>query len=292
MATLVSAQMREIATAAVKRCGYKSAVLSGIVPDSRHLKNGGYHCSVEDLRRFGKQDDYSNTRADDRNFNLKYGAGIDVTMSAADMKKHHKRVYAVWKDHSDPRRGYINAVNTWDGSGDAVRLDFVANVAKYASPDHKWHWHFDLRRRYLQLAKAARAAISMFAGESKATWIAREEKPAVPIIKPPAKPVVVPPVKPPVVVIPKPPVKPVVKPKAHKPGSRQLQYVPGKTVLKGDDVIFLQKFIGPKKAGTANGLYGAKAKAAVRWYQGMRGLKADGICGAKTWAAMGVKSSF
>lgn len=282
MATLVSAQLRAIADAVVNKSGYSSAVLSGIVPDARHLDRGGYHCSVEDLRKYHNQDDYSNTRPDDRNFNVKYGAAVDVTLSTADMVKHYKRVHAVWKDKTDPRRKYLNCVNTWDGSGDAVRLDFVSGVAKYASPDHRWHFHAEVRRRYLLDPKAARAVISVFAGEGKATWIAREEKPAVAP-------------KPPVVTgkIPA-PVKPVLKPpaKVHERGSRVLQYVPGKKVMSGEDCAFVQRFIGSARAGTPDGVFGARTRAAVKWYQQLRGLKADGVVGVATFKAMGVKASF
>jgi hypothetical protein len=274
MATLVSTPVRAVADGFVHSCGYKSAVLSGIVPDERHKKNGGYHCSVDDLKAHGNGGDYSNTRPDDKNLNIQYGAAFDVTMSGADMVKSYKRVHAVWADKGDPRRKYINCVNTWDGSGDAVRLDFVVGTAKYASPDHKWHVHGELRRRYLGDPKAARAYISMLKGEAKATWIAREEKPAAAVKPAPAKPVVKP--------------KPAAK---RVPGSRVLSYTPGKTVLRGDDVAFVQRFIGPAKAGPADGVAGAKFRAAAIWYQKLRGLKADGIVGAATWEALGVRNS-
>lgn len=276
MATLVSPQLRSVADVVVKKCGLASAVLSGIVPDGRHLDSGGYHCSVEDLKRFGNGGDYSNVRVDDKNFNIKYGAAFDVTMSTADMKKVYNRVCRVWKDQSDPRRKYINAINCWDGSGDAVRLDFKANKAKFASADHKWHVHGDMPRRYLLDAKAARAWISVFAGEGKATWLAREESPLSS-----AKPVaVVTPV----------PTRPAAKPVAHVPGIRLLSYTPGRMVLRGEDVVFVQRFIGPAKAGPADGVFGARSRAAVRWYQGMRGLRVDGAVGGATWRALGVKS--
>lgn len=286
MGTQVSPQLRAVADTVVKKCGLKTAVLSGIVPDTRHLDNGGYHCSVEDLRRFGNAGDYSNTRTDDKNFNIPYAAAFDVTMSTADMKKAYRRIYAVWKDKSDPRRKYFNAVNCWDGAGDAVRLDFKINLAKYASPDHKWHVHGDWPRRYVRDPKAARAWISVFAGETKASWIAREEKPPAP--KPPSVPAQPIGTAQPVVNA-KPPVKPA--PKVHKPGSRLLQYKPGKTVLQGEDVAYVQRYVGPKQAGVANGVAGARFRTAVIWYQRMRGLKADGIVGAATWRAMGIKNN-
>lgn len=154
------------------RCGYSSAVFSGFEPNAAHLGSGGYHCSVVDLRAHGNGNDYSNTRPDDRDFNPEYGSAIDMSMSPADMIKCHGRVRAVYDDRSDPRRQYINAINTWDGSGDAVRLDFAVNVASFASADHKFHNHQETRRRYNRDWTAVRAIASVLKGESKAAYIA------------------------------------------------------------------------------------------------------------------------
>lgn len=271
MATLVSAPMRAAVDGIVHQCGLGSAVLSGIVPDRRHLNNGGYHCSVEDLIAYGNRADYSNTRTDDRGFNPKYGAGFDVTMSKADMVRVYKRVHAVWKDKTDPRRKYVNAINVWDGTGDAVRLDFVTGQAKYASPDHKWHTHGEFRRRWVNDPRAGRAIVSMFKGESKATWSAREETGKSVPVKATPKPVATPAPK-------------------HAPGSRVLKYVPGAKILSGQDVTFVQKKIGAR-AGTPDGVFGAKTRAAVRWYQQSKGLQVDGQVGPATWRAMGVKTN-
>lgn len=52
----------------------------------------------------------------------------------------------------------------------------------------------------------------------------------------------------------------------------------------GSDVATLQRFIGSSKAGPADGRWDAKTTAGVKWYQGQRGLKQDGIAGPKTWA--------
>lgn len=283
MTTLISDQRRAVADAQVNKCGYSSAVLAGILPDRAHLDKGGYHCSVEDLRRFGNADDYSNTRPDDRNFNIKYNSAHDVSMSRADMMKHHKRVYAVWANKSDPRRRYINAINTWDGSGDAVRLDFVTGKAGYANKSHTWHSHGEGRRRYALDAKAARAEISIYAGESMAAWVAREEKPAV--ITPVVQPV---------------PAKPAAKPKpsapARAPGTRELSYVPGRKPLTGADVAFAQralaKVVGASIVGPADGIAGAKFRAAAKKFQAKSKLTADGIVGRRTWAKLGVKATF
>ena len=44
-------------------------------------------------------------------------------------------------------------------------------------------------------------------------------------------------------------------------------------------------------SGAVDGIYGAKTKAAVVYFQKKNGLTADGIAGAKTLAAMGITSS-
>lgn len=178
MTTLVSSQLRQVANTVTGE--YPSGELSGIVPDQAHLEDGGYHCSVVDLRRFSNGNDYSNVRPDDKNLNIEYGAAFDVSVNAADMKKIYARVHAVWVDHSDPRRKFVNAINCWDGSGDAVRLDFYANTATYATDDHKWHTHGEMRRRYVRDDKAARAVISIYAGQTKAAWTEQEEEDDMP----------------------------------------------------------------------------------------------------------------
>lgn len=68
------------------------------------------------------------------------------------------------------------------------------------------------------------------------------------------------------------------KPSGAKPGSRTI-----KRGSKGDDVEFVQKFIGRQRCGAADGIFGAKTEAGVEWYQKMRGLKVDGVVGGNTW---------
>lgn len=56
----------------------------------------------------------------------------------------------------------------------------------------------------------------------------------------------------------------------------------------GEHVKFLQRWLGVVGAGDPGyGTFGPATEAAVRRYQGMRGLVVDGIVGPKTWAEMG-----
>jgi hypothetical protein len=89
------------------------------------------------------------------------------------------------------------------------------------------------------------------------------------------------------------PAKPVVgKPApgrqaSGKPGSRELR-----KGAEGDDVEFVQRFLGPSWCGPADGDLGDRTIAGIKRYQRMRGLKVDGIVGPATWRAMGVTVTF
>jgi len=54
----------------------------------------------------------------------------------------------------------------------------------------------------------------------------------------------------------------------------------------GDDVRFVQNWIGSTAAGAPDGYFGPKTQDGVRWYQHMRGLPVDGIVGRQTWSQM------
>ena len=56
--------------------------------------------------------------------------------------------------------------------------------------------------------------------------------------------------------------------------------------LRGDDVLLLQQrllALGYSEVGTPDGDFGAKTDAAVRHFQEVNGLEADGVVGPKTW---------
>lgn len=229
-----------------------SAVFSGIVGDARHRASGGYHISIEDQ----PSTNYSVTRVDDKappgNWPRNLAAGVDMSMSLSDMKTTFARVKTVWENPNDPRRKYVNAVNVFDGVGDAERLDFVTGKRSYASPDHKWHNHLEIRRRFVTDPKAYDAAFSMVSGESLTAYLNRTGQ------------------------APKP------KPSGHAPGTRDLRLVTPN--MKGEDVRKVQEFIGERRCGKADSIYGPNTKSGVRWYQGMRGIPVTGVVDERTWS--------
>lgn len=83
------------------------------------------------------------------------------------------------------------------------------------------------------------------------------------------------------------PVPVPLPPKPGKPGSRSLQLQQPR--MRGDDVSFVQRFIGPREAGKADGVFGPDTQAGVRWYQKMRGIGVTGVCDAGTFRQMGIR---
>lgn len=82
------------------------------------------------------------------------------------------------------------------------------------------------------------------------------------------------------------PAKPAPAVPVHAPGSRTI-----KEGAVGTDVAFVQRFIGPSKTGPADGVWGKKTTAGVKWYQDeIVGYEhPDGILtkGGLTWKKMG-----
>jgi hypothetical protein len=71
-----------------------------------------------------------------------------------------------------------------------------------------------------------------------------------------------------------------------RPGSRTLQLTEPR--MKGEDVAFIQRFIGKNQCGPADGFFGPKTEAGVRFYQKLRGLPVNGVCDKTVFRNMGV----
>lgn len=254
MATVATSQVKGLASAWQKL--FKSAKLSGIVPDRSHLAKGGYHCSREDQP---SQKNYSVTRPDDKGGPSNAAAAIDMTMNAADMKSCTLRLAAAYDNANDPRRKYINAFNGCTNNKTATRYDVYARKKSSASKDHVWHVHLSIRRKYVQSATAMTAILSLLKGESLSSYLksvgggtgASASSPA-------AKPSF---------------------PGEMKRNDKQSS--PNANVKK------MQEQLNRKgQKVTADGYFGAGTEKAVKAFQKSKGLDQDGRVGPKTWATL------
>ncbi len=170
MTTLVFDSMRQFARDWEDL--FSSAVLSGIAGDKAHAARGSAHMSIEDCA----PGHWSIIRPDDAappgSWSRKHAAAVDMSMNARDMVLCTSRVAAVYKDRTDPRRRYVNAINGWRGSGDAERFDFYANTISRATSDHEWHAHLEFRRRYANDPAAHAAVLSILAGQTRQAYVA------------------------------------------------------------------------------------------------------------------------
>jgi hypothetical protein len=165
MATLSTVALNWLASEWEKL--FPSAVISGIVGDAAHAREGGYHISREDQ----PSNNYSVVRADDRGGPSNRAAAVDISMNTSDMSKCDARLRKAFNNRkADPRMKYINAWNGWDGQDDAQRNDVVTGDLTYATDDHKWHVHLEVRRKYVNDMNAMKAILSILKGETLETF--------------------------------------------------------------------------------------------------------------------------
>ena len=204
----------------------------------------------------------------------KYASALDWTFPDAQrgdyktINKYTSRLVASALDSNDPRLDLI----LFEFYGQADRDKDVEGYnelhEKHVTSDssHLWHIHFSFLRDKCGDFWGMWALLTVLMGWTVAKWRSSLTADAP---KPPAP-------------------KPTTPSKlpSYKNGSRVLKNV--KPDMRGTDVLFVQKWIGPR-CGTADGIFGDKTEAGVKWYQRMRGIKSDGIVGPVTWRHMGVK---
>lgn len=234
---------------------YRSAVCSGICGDASHQKRGGYHIG----RQFQSVSNFSVIRPDDKDGRGPDDAatGVDMSMSRADMVLCTRRLIAVFTNDRDPRRKYINAFNGWLGVGDAQRWDMVARTVTYATRDHKWHIHLEVRRLFALNAVAHNAILSALRGETVAQYlISIGVKPYAPHVK---------------VLIPRYPGRVLKRTRSAKPDP-MVKLWQARMVARGW-----------KTLGKPDGHFGPKTEGAVRRYQKACKVGIDGQIGPRTW---------
>lgn len=257
MSTVAPALVKQLASDWSNKCGLKSAKLTGIVGDAAHAARGGYHRSRQD----NPDGNYSIVRPDDLTGPADMASAIDMNLSASDMRLCTGRLVSAFMNGSDPRRKYLNAFNGTLDSKTARRFDVYARKVKAASPDHLWHIHLEIRRKYVGSATAMKAILSILKGESVAQYLASVG---------------------------------VSHSASAGSGATTSTAPPFPGILKRNDKqskpdagvkAFQARMIarGWSSLGVADGFFGPKLESVVKKWQGQVGLGADGVIGAKTW---------
>jgi hypothetical protein len=83
---------------------------------------------------------------------------------------------------------------------------------------------------------------------------------------------------------------PGAAPAGHTPGSRDLSLT--NPQQSGDDVRYVQRWIGERRCGKPDGVYGTNTRDGVVWYQRMRGIRVSGVCDRETWRNMRVAPKY
>ncbi len=236
----------------------------------------GYHSSRTDNQR-NWPNNYSIRETEDLDGPADKAAALDWTFPNAQrgdystIAVYTKRLISSGKDRDDPRLDGLREVyGQADSDAYVEGWDCRHLIDSTADAAHRWHSHFPFDRNKVTMLEVMDAVLSVLKGEPLTQWRERTSAPPAP--------------------------DPAPMLTGNPPGSRVLWLT--NPVMTGDDVRFVQRWIGPRQAGAADGEYGPRTEAGVRWYQNMRNdalrraglplLQVDGRVGRHTWAQMGV----
>jgi hypothetical protein len=220
----------------------------------------GYH----NTRNNNASGNYSVRDAEDRGGPGNKAAALDWTFPSAQrgdyrlIAKYCRRLLASGENKNDER---LNGWREFYGQADSDRQveGWDSRYLKRITSDdsHLWHIHFSEDRDKVESWANKDALLSVLRGESVQAWRERNGKGGQGGGKP----------------------APAPKPKPTGTRVKGKLRPTLKRGSKGEDVKFLQLMIG----ATADGDFGPKTEARVRWYQKMRGISVDGEVGPQTW---------
>ncbi len=232
-----------------------------------YANKSGYH-NTRNANRASWPGNYSVREAEDQSGPADKAAAIDWTFPSAQRGDYRRialysgRLLAAGKSHDPRMAGWREFYGQSDSDAHVEGWDFRHGVAVTSDSSHLWHIHLSEDRDQLASHENKDRLLSVLRGEPLEAWQARTGGLVV-------VPVVLP--------------VPESAKGGHRPGSRTIRRGD-----KGEDVAFVQRWIGPARAGAADGDFGPHTEAGVRWYPPMRRITADGIVGPHTWHQMGV----
>jgi len=193
-------------------------------------------------------------------------SAIDLTFPSAQSGNYRtivtffKRLWNSAHDPKDPRldMSVFEFYGQLDNDRSVEGYNEYREEGATSDPSHLWHIHISFIRSKVGDYWAMWALYTVLAGWSVDKWRA-----SLPAAAAPA------------------PTKPPAGLPSFPLGKRVLELTTPH--MRGTDVKYVQAFIGKS---AADGEFGPDTRDAVIWYQRMRGLKADGVVGPKTWASL------
>ncbi len=230
-----------------------------------YANKSGYH----NTRDANADSNYSVREVEDRKGPGDKSAALDWTFPDAQrgdyttINRYCGRLMASSRDAHDPR---LDDLREWYGQTDhdshVEGWDCRHLIDITSDTSHLWHIHFSFDRGKVTEFATMRALMSVLRGETVAQWRGSEDyKPTPP--------------------------KPIPSGPTGVPGARELH-----RGLQGEDVRFVQRFIGTRRCGPADADFGPRTEAGVRWYQAMRGIEVDGIVGRDPFRQLGVRVTY
>jgi len=241
--------------------------LGGIYAD----KKGYHNTRAANLRQWPHN--YSTVDAEDKGGPPDKAAALDWTFPEAQRGNYKRidmytgRLLASARDKNDPR---LRGMREFYGQADADRQvegwDTRFDRSASSDPSHLWHIHFSFDRDKVTRQTMFTDVVSVVKGETVERWRGRPDAATAPTAP--------------------------TRSRTSKgaPGSRALSLT--RPMIEGDDVRFVQRFIGERRCGAADGVFGPNCKSGVEWYQRMRGIAVDGEVGLQTWRNMGIKPTY
>lgn len=101
---------------------------------------------------------------------------LDMAMSTEDLAISSRHWMAVWSDPLDSRRHYFKRFTGWTGMPFGPKQwYFTVRAVELVTNDHEWHQTIRFMAEFVDDPIAHEALISIALGESRTTWITRED---------------------------------------------------------------------------------------------------------------------